>query len=154
MPTGNNSFIVDAKGNVGTVAPQGNVTVGETFPFLMTSYHQSITAASGGTNLPSVPCGKIELQNLSGNHIMWWGGVAPNHAPSSGRGNELFPMSVIFYAEKTIYISNANQISVCASVSGEMIAFVAYGNGQNTAIDPKTQGKQPDNTQPLAPQWS
>lgn len=113
----------------------------------------SMTAGSGGTNLPSIPCGKIDIQNLSGNHVMWWGGVGI-HAPSSGVGNELIPLSVIGVQEKIIYLNNSNQISVCAQVSGEMIAFIAYGNGQTTVIDPATQGSQPNETQPSGPSWS
>lgn len=144
---------MDAAGNVGTVAPLGNVNIGETFPFIMASYHMSMTAASGGTNLPSVPCGKVELQNLSGNHVMWWGGVGPN-APNSGRGNEFFPMSVLFNGEKIVYLNNTNQISICAQVSGEMISFIAYGNGAQVVIDPATQGAQPSSTPPSAPSWS
>lgn len=113
----------------------------------------SISAASGGTNLPSVQCGKIELQNLSGNHVMFIGGV-DTHAPYSGRGNEFPSMTTAQgypnpQGEKIIYVNNANQISICSTFSGEMISFIAYGNGQNTVIDPNTQGSQPDNTPPI-----
>ena len=152
MPVGQVSFIGDPRNNIGTVAPAGNVNVGESFPIIMASYHMSISAASGGTQLPTVPCGKVEIQNLSGNHVMFIGGVDV-HAPYSGRGNELPSMTTAQgypnpQGEKIIYVNNANQISVCSTFSGEMISFIAYGNGINTVIDPATQGQQPDNTPP------
>lgn len=115
----------------------------------MASYHQSITGASGGTNLPNVPCGKIELQNLSGNGVMWVGSVGQS-APYSGRGFELFGLDTVAGAAgKTMYVNNANQISVCAHFSGQLISFMAYGNSTTTVIDPGTQGTAPNETPPL-----
>lgn len=153
MPVGQNSFITDPKNNVGVVAPAGQVYMNEAFPIIMASYHMSISAASGGTQLPNVSCGKVELQNLSGNHVMFIGGVDTN-APYSGRGNEFPSMTTNLgypnpQGEKIIYVNNSNQISICSTFSGEMISFIAYGNGTNTIIDPNTQGSQPDNTPPV-----
>lgn len=153
MPVGTSSFLTDPKNNVGTIASAGNVYTNEAFPIILASYHMSISAASGGTQLPNIPCGKIELQNLSGNHVMFIGGVDTN-APYSGRGNELPSMTNLQgfpdpHGEKLIYINNANQVSICSTFSGEMISFMAYGNGQNVIVDPNTQGSQPDNTPPV-----
>jgi len=148
MPVGQNSFITDPSNNVAVVAPLGNVYTNEAFPILIASYHMSITGASGGTNLPNVPCGKVEIQNLSGNGVMWIGGVAQS-APYSGRGYELLPMSAPGHGEKTMYVTNANQISVCAFFSGQLLSFLAYGNAMSTVISPGTQGTAPNLTPPL-----
>lgn len=149
MPTGTNAFLTDPNNNVGAIAPLGQVYTNETFPILMASYHQSITGSSGGTNLPNVPCGKVRIQNLSGNGVMWVGGVGQS-APYSGRGNELFDMSTVAGAQgETMYVNNANQISLCAINSGQLISFMAYGNATTAVINPATQGIAPNETQPV-----
>lgn len=149
MPTGTNAFLTDPSNNVATIAPLGNLTVSDVYPILMASYHMSMTGASGGTNLPNVPCGKVEIQNLSGNGVMWVGSVGQS-APYSGRGFELFGMDTVAGAAgKTMYVNNTNQISICARFSGQLISFMAYGNSTTTVINPNTQGTAPNITPPI-----
>lgn len=80
---------------------------------------------------------------------MWVGSVGQS-APYSGRGFELFGLDTVAGAAgKTMYVNNANQISVCAHFSGQLISFMAYGNSTTTVIDPGTQGTAPNETPPL-----
>lgn len=139
MPKGQNIFVRDERQNTAQIATDGRQYVSESYTDMTLGYTISITAASGGTQLGDVPCGKVVIQNLSGNAPMFWGSVEQN-APYSGRG-----MWIYGNQEKEIYFTNSNLVRVCASVSGQLLMWSAYGRG---TVDQDTQGTAPDLTPP------
>lgn len=145
MPVGSPSFIVDSRTNVANVAKQHELSVNETYPLVQNSYMESITAESGGTRLQPMECARLVLGSMSGNHVMYIGGLEEN-APYSGRGLPLYPGQEL---EREMFIENANRIRVCATFSGELIYYMGYINGTPTIIDPTTQGSQPNNEPPF-----
>ena len=147
MPTGQPTFIQDSNTNTANITPIGQVKVNEVFDTLKPSYHESMTAASGGTQLADVQVGKLYLQSLSGNAIMYVGGVDTD-APFSGRGiilksDDINPIPL------ELPISNANKVSVCATVSGQLVSYWGFINASNTILDPARQGVAPDVEPPV-----
>ena len=83
IPTGQPNFITDARSNIATVARQHELSVNETYPIIQPSYWQSITAESGGTQLEPIECARLVIGSVTGNHMMFIGGLEDN-APFSG----------------------------------------------------------------------
>lgn len=146
MPTGQVAFIKDAQGHVTKVAEQGLILTTESYPILKNGYPMSISAASGGTQLPSLAITKVTLVNLSGNGVMFVGGNSDD-APFSGRGFWLWPQNVPPH-EHTCYIDDLSKVQVCSTISGQLLQYIGYMIGQNDSIDPETQGSAPDPTIP------
>ena len=48
MPTGQPAFITDGHSTTANITPVGQLKVNEVFDVLKPSYHESMTAASGG----------------------------------------------------------------------------------------------------------
>jgi hypothetical protein len=143
MPTGTPQFIQDPNSNVAKVTTIGQLKTNQVFDTLKPSYHENITGASGGTQLADVQVGQLYIQSLSGNSVMYVGGVGTD-APFSGRG-------IILYSNRAplmLPISNANKVSVYATTSGQMITYWGFINGSNTIMDPSRQGITPPNTTP------
>jgi hypothetical protein len=130
---------------VANVAKQHELYVNETYPTIQPSYWQSITAESGGTRLQSIECARLVIGSVTGNHMMFIGGL-DDSAPYSGRG---LPLYAGPEHEREMFIENANRISVCASFSGELVYYMGYVNGSPTQLDPSTQGAQPNNEPPI-----
>ena len=137
-------FIADSRTNIANVAPQHELYVNETYPVIQPSYWTSITAESGGTRLEPIACARLVIGSVTGNHVMFIGGL-DNNAPFSGRGLPLYagPQN-----EREMFIEDASRISICASFSGEMIYYMGYVNGQPTTMNPASQGIQPNNQPP------
>ncbi len=142
MPTGQPTFIQDPHTFTAQITPVGQLKTNEVFDTLKPSYHESMTAASGGTRLAPIQVGKLLIQSLSGNGIMYVGGVDTD-APFSGRGIILYS-SDINPIPLELPISNANSVSVCATVSGQLISYWGFINASNTILDPARQGVAPD----------
>jgi hypothetical protein len=148
MPTIQPSNITDENEHSAKVAQTGNLSTQITFDTLNNSYHQSISAASGGTQLADMEIGLLKLRNASGNGVMFIGGVQ-DHAPYSGRGWELWSEDTLpGHTPFELNISNANKIRVCSTVSGQMIYYIGFGNGSPVIIPSSTQGSYPDSTPP------
>lgn len=145
MPVGSPAFIQDSRTNVANVAPQHQLHIAETYPTIQPSYWQSITAESGGTRLESIECARVVIGSVTGNHLMFIGGLEDS-APFSGRGLPLYPG---LEGEREMFIENANRIRVCAAFSGELIYYMGYIAGNPTTISPATQGSQPNNEPPV-----
>lgn len=145
MPAGSPSFLVDSRTNVANIATQHELAVAETYPSIQPSYWQSITAESGGTQLESIECARLVIGSVSGNHLMFIGGLDAN-APFSGRGLPLYPGAE---NEREMFIENSNRIRICASFSGEMIYYMGYVAGSPTSMNPAVQGSQPNNMPPV-----
>lgn len=145
MPAGSPAFIQDSRTNVANVAKQHQLYTNETYPLIQPSYWQSITAESGGTRLESIECARLVIGSVTGNHMMFVGGLDEN-APFSGRGLPLYPGQE---NEREMFIENANRVSICASFSGELVYYMGYVNGSPTLLDPSLQGVQPNNEPPI-----
>lgn len=147
MPVGQPTFVQDAHENVAQVTRVGQVKVSEVFDALKPSYHESMTAASGGTQLADVPVGKLYIQSLSGNGIMYVGGIDTD-APFSGRGIML-KSDDINPNPLELPISNANKVRICATVSGQLVSYWGFINSDNVTLDPARQGVAPDAAPPV-----
>lgn len=145
MPVGSPSFIVDSRTNVANVAKQHELATNETYPLVQASYMESITAESGGTRLQPMECARLVIGSMSGNHVMYIGGLEEN-APYSGRGLPLYPGQEL---EREMFIENTNRVRICATFSGELVYYMGYINGTPTVVDPSTQGIQPNNAPPV-----
>ena len=88
--------------------------------------------------------GKLYVQSVSGNGVMYIGGVDTD-APFSGRGILLYPS----VTPLELPISNANKVSICASISGQLVSYWGFINSDNTILDPARQGVAPDIEPPV-----
>ena|SRR5690242_2665403 len=90
MPVTQRTTITDSSEHANFLSTQGHIYVNQSFPKLKVGYWMSISAASGGTQLPSMECASVLITNLSGNGVMFVGG-SDTDAPFSGRGHPLYP---------------------------------------------------------------
>ena len=146
MPTGQPAFITDGHSTTANITPVGQLKTNEVFDILKPSYHESMTAASGGTRLADMQVGKLYVQSLSGNAVMYVGGQDTD-APFSGRGI-LLKSDDINPIPLELPISNANKVSICATVSGQLVSYWGFINSANVVLDPARQGTAPDTEPP------
>jgi hypothetical protein len=132
LPTGTKTFLSDPEGNIGTVTPLGNMVVTESFDHIKNPAKATITAASGGVQLESIPCNKVILRNSPDNDIMWFGGTGDD-VPFSGHGMEIYPGEVW-----TLPMKNANQVVLVAQTSGQLMRYTCFTSQEDVLIESQT----------------
>lgn len=80
-----------------------------------------ISSASGGTQLPNQACNEVTVQNITGNALMFIGGIS-DQAPFSGKGYQLYGGNSLQRR-----IDNFNKISACATTSGQLLCVIGTG---------------------------
>lgn len=109
----NPSIISNISGQIAYISGQVTNDIGTQ---VVTVAQQAISSASGGTQLPSQACLYCNIYNLSGNQMMFVGGIG-SQAPYSGRGG------VIYGGEEKVYrVNNFNAIRICASINSQLVA--------------------------------
>ena len=78
------------------------------------------TGASGGTQLPNLPCLRLLVRSMSGNNVMFVSGIGAQ-APYSGKGVELYGGEML----PPLEIDNANELSIFAATSGQKVSIMA-----------------------------
>lgn len=73
---------------------------------------------SGGTQLPNQACKSVTIRSVSGNNVMFIGGVGA-HAPFSGKGLELYGGEA-----KTFFVTNFNLLSIFAVSGGQNVSLI------------------------------
>src|SRR6185436_3255312 len=129
MPTAENVVLIDANETPVKNSAAGSLFSSESFDQIIPAVRTPITAASGGTQLQNIPCGKVWIRNGSGNQLMFIGGVNEN-APYSGRGMSLYGGEIFI-----IPVKNTNVISLMANRSGEFIEYLGFLAGNATTIN-------------------
>jgi hypothetical protein len=80
MPTVQSSDIIDAQENYAKIAAKGQIYFNETYDIVKNLPLIVVPGNSGGVSIPSMPTGKVRINNLSGNQPMYVGGIG-NDAP-------------------------------------------------------------------------
>lgn len=142
MPVGEIVYLADESENVGRVSTAGRAFFSDSYDRIKNHSPINVSAASGGSQLESVPVGRVYLRSESGNSIMWWGGTS-NDAPYSGHGFPLYGGELSI----PIHVTNFSAIQIVASVSGQVVYPIGFLNGENVVLS-NTVPEYPDITAP------
>lgn len=138
MPAGSINFVSDAQGNVNQNTSQGHIYVNEAFSIVKNPVRIAISAASGGTQLETIPAAKVFIRNFPANDVMWVGGNSDD-APYQNHGMDLFGGESVTYP-----VRNANQIQICALTSGQFIRYQVFLNEQDVPLSTNEEPPEPD----------